>query len=326
MKEHKTMVTLAREYLAYRQNLGYVSGGKELLRFARYADQVCHEGPLTTELAVRWATLSRGGNSGGQARRLGTVRQFAQYRSLFDERTEVPPDGLLGSPDKRKPPHIYTDEEIEILLEAAYSLPPRDGLRPHTYTILFGLLVCTGLRISEALSLTRDDVDLDQGVLTVRNTKFGKSRLVPLHPTATAALVRYAQRRDQLLPLSQSRAFFLDSQGLPIKDDAVRKTFQRLRTKLGWTNGAGRRPRIHDLRHSFAVRRLLAWYEEGSEVDQKVAALSTYMGHVKVNNTYWYFSAVPELMAVAASRFERFARKSRPCAGRGVSTQSGAKS
>jgi integrase len=311
MTGHTTMVALAREYLGFRRKMGFVVGakGEELLRFARYADQNGHRGPITTELAVQWATHNRGSDPSRHAKRLDNVRQFARYRALFDPRNEVPPEGLLGPSYRRKPPYIYTDEEIEVLLEAASGLIPANGLRPHTYVTLFGLLACTGLRISEALRLTRSEVDLDKGVLTVVKTKFRKSRLVPVHPSTVDALSRYVEHRDSYHPLTRSRSFFLDGQGTPLKYDAVLTTFRRLRDRLGWTRSGGRSPRIHDMRHGFAVRRLLAWYEEGVEVDRKVAALSTYMGHANVKDTYWYFTAVPELLAVAGSRFERFTRE-----------------
>jgi integrase len=305
------MVTLAMEYLDHRRSLGFItqSQGEALLRFARYADESGHEGPVTTELAVRWATLNREIPPSSHERRLGIVRQFARYRAVFDDRNEVPPEGLCGPSYRRKPPYVYTEEEIRVLLKAASALSSTNGLRPHTYVTLFGLLACTGLRISEALGLTRDEVDLGKGVLTVVNTKFRKSRLVPVHPTTRAALARYAEHRDRRHPLAGSKAFFLDERGRSLNDSTVRKTFERLRDRLGWKRGDGRSPRIHDMRHYFAVRRLRAWYDEGLDAERKVAVLSTYMGHAKVSDTYWYLSAVPELLEVAACRFERFGRE-----------------
>ena len=314
MTEHTTMVTLAREYLGFRRKMGFAlqAKGEELLRFARYADKCGHQGPITTELAVQWALLPPGADPSSRVRRLGTVRQFSKYRALFDPRNEVPPEGLLGPSYRRKPPYIYTDEEIGVLLKAASNLIPTNGLRPHTYVTLFGLLACTGLRISEALGLTRDNVDLGEGVLTIANTKFHKSRLVPVHPSTVEALSHYAELRDRYHPLNKSKAFFLDERGMSLKYEAVLKTFKRLRDRLGWTHSSGRSPRIHDVRHSFVAHRLLAWYEEeGVEVDRKVAALSTYLGHANVKDTYWYFTAVPALLAVAGSRFERFAYKTK---------------
>ena len=172
----------------------------------------------------------------------------------------------------------------------------------------FSLLTSTGLRLSEACRLHRRDVDLREGLLTVRESKFGKSRFVPLHPTAVQALTRYAAQRDTFRSARQSEFFFSTDRASVLSRHVVGQTFSSLRNRLGWTaNGRARRPRIHDMRHTFAVRRLLRWYEEGADVNRKVLALATYLGHAKVTDTYWYLSAVPELMAVTARRFEHFA-------------------
>jgi len=241
------------------------------------------------------------------ARRLGFVRGFAQYRSLFDPATEIPPAQLLGSARSRCTPHIYSEAEIVALLSAAAALGPKGGLRPHTYVALLGLLASSGLRISEALHLTNADVDLDAGILTIIQTKFRKSRLVPLHLTAALALRRYVERRDRYCPRLPAKTFFLHENGAPVGYGAVKKAFDILRRQLGWTKGPnGRRPRIHDLRHAMAVRRLLRWYQEGADVGCKIAALATYLGHVEVTDTYWYLTAVPELMALGSTRFESY--------------------
>jgi integrase len=214
---------------------------------------------------------------------------------------------MLGPSYRRRAPHIYSEREVADLLGAASQLGPVDGLRSHTYVTLFGLLASTGLRISEALRLTREDVDFAAALLTISRTKFHKSRLIPLHPTTTATLREYADRRDNYHPLVRLSAFFLTERGTALKDCRVRMTFSTLRRSLGWAGLSGPPRRIHDLRHTFAVRRLLRWYEEGADVDHEIAALSTYMGHVKVTDTYWYLTAVPELLAVAGARYERYA-------------------
>jgi len=301
------MTSLAEEYLALRRKLGFrlEKPGRELLNFAGYADRVGHEGAITTEMAVRWAKLPHGADPLWRARRLDVVRRFARYRIAVDPGTEVPPAGMLGPSYRRKPPHIYSEDEIASLLGAAASLRPAAGLRPHTYTTLLGLLASTGLRISEALRLDRTDVDLGTGVLTIVETKFHKSRLVPLHPSSTAALSAYAERRDRRHPLLRNGAFLVSDVGSRLGYGGVRCTFVELRRRLGWLPQPGRRPpRIHDLRHTFACRRLLAWYQDGSEIHTKMPVLSTYLGHVKVTDTYWYLTAVPELMAIASARFE----------------------
>jgi integrase len=302
-----TTVDLAEEYLALRRRLGFalVTSGQKLLGFARYADRTGHRGPITVELAVRWARLPEGASPSWWERRLGIVRGFAQYRSLFDPATEIPPAGMLGPSSRRSAPHIYSEAEISALLRAAGELAPASGLRPHTYVALFGLLVTTGLRISEALRLGRDDVDLKNGVLSVQRGKFRKSRLVPLHPSTVEALAGYARRRDRHHPYASARTFFLGESGVALGHSSVAHTFGALRRTLGWTkNREGRRPRVHDLRHTMAVRTLLRWYREGADVDRKMPALSTYLGHVEVRDTYWYLTAVPELMALTAARFQ----------------------
>jgi integrase len=310
MNNQTTMVSLAEEYLASRRRLGFALRieGAELLRFARYADRTGHEGPLSTELALEWARLPNNCERLYWARRLDTVRRFARYRILFDPATEIPPQGLLGPSYRRRPePYIYSEAETRMLLCAAGRLGPPGGLRPKTYVTLFGLLASTGLRVSEALRLTRADADLNAGVLRISETKFKKSRLVPLHPSATQALRDYAHQRDRYHPFPKAPAFFLTQHGTALKYWRAFMTFCTLRRSLSWTEGRGkRRPTLQGFRHTFAVRCLLHWYQEGANVEHKIAALSTYLGHTKVSDTYWYLTAVPELLALAAARFERW--------------------
>lgn len=300
------------DYLALRRGLGYQLTDEQwlLADFARYADQVGHQGAITTEVAVQWALRTRAdASSQNAARRLEAVRAFARHRAVFDPATEVPAVGLLGSAARpRGHPHIYSDAEIAALVDHTRHLLPRGGLRAHTYATLFSLLACTGLRVSEACHLQPDDVDLEAGILTVRQTKFRKSRLVPLHPSATDALAVYAADRTTRHGRSRGQGFLRTDHATWLGVDAVQKTFSRLRARLGWTSeGRTRRPRVHDLRHTFAVRRLLRCCVDGADVDRKILALSTYLGHAKPSDTYWYLSAVPELMAATAWRFERFA-------------------
>ena len=205
--------------------------------------------------------------SANPARRLSAVGGFLRYLAPLDGATEIPPPGLLGPSHHRTPPHIYSDQEIESLLAAAAALPPRGGLRPEFYVTLFALLASTGLRISEALALAREDIDLTEGVLRVRAGKAGKSRLVPLHPSALEALGAWAARRDRVAGRSDSGAFF---------------------------------------RHRMVVQRVLAWYAEGGDVDAKLPALATYLGHAQISDVYWYFSVTPELMSIVSERFGAF--------------------
>ena len=309
MSQSTPMVRLVEEYLDYRRRLGYQLRieGQMLLEFARYADRSGHCGPLTTELAVRWARLPAEAAPLYQARRLEVVRCFARYRAVFDPATEIPPKGVLGSAHRRTTPHIYSEAELSALLAAARQLPSSTGLRPHTYATLFGMISCTGLRISEALKLGRGDVEWAHGTLMIRESKFHKSRLVPLDPSGVRAMREYAQLRDRFHQIPQTDVFFVSERGFPLTYSAVRSTFRKFREHLRVSTGPGTRaPRIHDLRHTFACRCLLRWYAEGADLDHAVIALSTYLGHAKVSDTYWYITGVPELLGLAAGRFERF--------------------
>ncbi|MDH7514138.1 MAG: tyrosine-type recombinase/integrase [Clostridiales bacterium] len=312
MKRQQSLVEQVQEYLEFKRSCGYQleAPGKELMLFARYATRAGHQGPLTTELVVRWAKLPQDADPCYWANSYNIVRRFAEYRFLFDPATEIPPKDLLGPSKRRLSPHIYSEGEIAAFLQAASQLAPTDGLHPHTYVTLFGLLLSTGLRISEALNLSRQDADLRTGVLTISETKFRKSRLVPLHPSTLQALRRYSKFRDSCLLDVQSKMFFPTEKGTSLNYRGVLYVFIKLSRKLGWRDRE-KKPRIHDFRHTFAVRRLLKWYEEGANLDQKILALSTYLGHVQVTDTYWYLSAVPELLAVVSEKFENFASKER---------------
>jgi len=217
---------------------------------------------------------------------------------------------MLGPAHRRTTPYIFSPSEIERLVTAASQLSSPHGLRAKTYVALIGLLACTGLRISEALRLGRADADLDSGVLSIRQTKFCKSRLVPLHPSARRALQGYVRRRDAIAPPLAKATFFVSEAGAALPSRTVHGVMRTLLDGVV-TSGTslGRRARIHDLRHTFACRCLLRWYRAGADVDHRIAALSTYLGHAKVSDTYWYLTGVPELMAITATRFERFGRE-----------------
>ena len=261
---------------------------------------------ITTELALQWATEPQHAEPSHRARRLGIVRLFAEYRSACDGTTEVPAPGLLPGRYQRKVPYIYSDAELRRLLAAARELPSITGLRRWTYPTLFGLLAVAGLRISEAVALDVADVDLAGALLTIRGTKFGKSRLVPVHPSTRRALQTYARRRAQLQPRASTPSFFVSERGTRLTHWAVRATFVRLSHQIGLRQPAARGgPRLHDFRHRFAVRTLLGWYRRGLDIDPRMPVLSAYLGHAHVTDTYWYLSAVPELLSAAAHRVER---------------------
>jgi len=305
-----TFVTAVSRYLVQRRALGFDLriAGKQLLAFARFADEHAEGKPLTIGLAVTWARAATHPSSITGARRLEIVRPFAQWLRQLDPRTEVPAGGLLGRGHRRLVPHVYTDDEVLSLLEEAARLSPPNGLRPASIVALLGLLACTGIRVSEALGLRRNDVDLDDALLIVRRAKFRKSRFVPLHSTAAGALQRYATLRDRRAPcVASDAAFFVIDGGITLTYSKVRTAFRRIRIGLGWEQTIGRRPRVHDLRHTFACRQLLYWHEQGTDVGRHILDLSTYLGHAKVSDTYWYLSGFPELLELTARRFESFA-------------------
>jgi len=293
-------------YIRLRRGLGYKLRGPAaaLRNFARYAEA---EGAthVTTELALRWAKLPISAQPATWAERLGRVRRFAAWHAATEPRTEVPPDGLLVGRVRRKAPYIYQDEEIRALVRAAEHLPSHRGLRGPTCATLIGLLSVTGMRMSEGIALDRKDVDLKKGILEIRRTKFGKSRLLPLHISSVEALVGYGRIRDRIFPKSGSPAFFLSDRGQRITQWALRYQFAEVSRGIGLRAPAGKYrhgkgPRLHDMRHRFAARTLLDWYRAGVDVEREIPKLATYLGHVHVNETYWYLEAVPELLKLAS--------------------------
>lgn len=301
----KDLRSLLERYLTMRKGLGY----KYERQTRRLADFVVfmekrNATTITTKLALEWVTLPPDRRASWKIR-LCDVRGFARYVASFDPKTEVPPSGILPG-HKRAKPYVYSDTEIDALLTAALALPPDDGLYRWTYYTLFGLIAVTGLRLGEAMGLERDDVDLDAGVLTVRLTKFGKSRLVPLHPTTCAALRDYAARRDAHLGPGHCLTFFVNKRGNRLLPEAVHRVFLRLSRKIGLRRPGDRTgPRIHDFRHRFAITTLINWYHAGRDVEQQLPALSTYLGHTNVSDTYWYLRSAPGLMQEAAQRLDR---------------------
>ena len=245
------MVTLANEYLFSRRSLGFdlKVAGRQLIDFAHFADKAGHQGTLTKDIVVSWAQSAPNKAAITWGRRLEIVRPFAKYLQQFDLATEIPESNLFGRSHRRLTPHIYTFQEINDLLIAAAALSPTDVLRPVRYVTLFGLLATTGLRISEALKLRRVDANLEHGLLTIRETKFRKSRLVPLHSSVTQSLQNYAMLRDRQWPVALSDQFFLSSRGSCLGLSTAEYVFACLRTSLGWiSRGDYPSPRIHDLR------------------------------------------------------------------------------
>ncbi len=295
-------------YLALRRGLGseLKRPGALLRRFVEFLDR---EGAtvVTTELALRWATEPASATSATWALRLAHARRFLAWLSTVDSRTEILPPWLLPDRYRRRPPYIYSDEEIERVVNEAARLPSRTGLRGHTYRTLFGLLAATGLRHGEALALDRDDVDLRAGVLAVRRGKFGKSRFVPVHDSTREALKQYAQQRDSCVPRPRSQAFLLAERGTRVTQCSARYNFAIVSRAVGLRPPGprhihGRGPRLHDMRHRLAVKTLILGYREGRDVERELPKLSTYLGHTHVADTYWYIEAVPELLQLATER------------------------
>lgn len=305
-----SMQSRVEEYLDDRRRLGFSlkTTGSYLMSFARYVDRIEHSGQLSSEIILAWAqneTASAKPTTWGK--RLINIRGFLNYCAQTDGRTDVPDADVFGRLRGRPTPHIYTEAEVVDLLAAARRLPPPGTLRPATYETFFGLLAATGLRLSEALHLRCSDVDLVASHVTVRQAKWGKSRLVPLHPTVCEAMSQYLALR-QHVPSAPDGHFFVSPSGTAIARKTAQNVFERLRTDLGWiSRGTCPAPRIHDLRHSFICRRVMLWHEKGADIDNAMLALSTYVGHAAVTYTYWYLTGVPELMAVAGQCFELFA-------------------
>lgn len=304
----KTLLKALENYFALRRGMGFKLKDHEgvLRKFIVFL-HAQGSGFITTELALAWAQQPQHTSQAHRAQRLGMVRDFARYLSATDSRTEIPPQGLLPAQPQRAQPYIYSDEQILALIREAAALAPAAGLRPHTYSMLFGLLAVTGMRIGEIVALDRDDVDLQHGVLTVRKGKFNKTRIIPVHESTQRKLSAYTHRRDKLVPVPSSDSFFLSDRGTRLGVCIVRHTFIRASRLIGLrkvTDSHG--PRLHDLRHTFAVTTLINWYRSGINPEQRLPLLSAYLGHTKVSDTYWYLSAVPELLGAVSTRLETF--------------------
>lgn len=292
------------DYLSVRRALGHKMQLAERLlgQFGTYCEQVGAT-QVTIKVAVAWATLPAGGSAGWWAQRLGVVRSFAAWLQTQDPSAQVPPADILAGRFGRADPYPYSEADIAAMMAAArdLSLP----LQRHTYECLIGLLGVTGMRIGEAIRLDREDVDAARGSLRVVNSKFGRSRQIPLHPSVVQALRRYEGHRDRLCPAPQCESFFLSTVGTRLRYSVVHPTFKKLARQAGLQARSERcRPRIHDLRHSFAVRALADCYAAGGDVQALLPLLSTYLGHVDPKSTYWYLSAAPELLSLAGRRLE----------------------
>ncbi len=297
-----TLNTHVDDYLGLRRALGFKleREGQWLAELAAHVD-AAGAGTLTSELAIAWAGQRASAGPNGWAKRLGVARKFATHLQTILPATEVPPPGVFPARRHRPTPYLWSQQDIGGLLEGARALRP--PLRAATHEAIFGLLAASGMRIGEAVGLQRNDVDLGAGVITIRHAKFDRSRLVPLHATVTEALQRYATDRDRLCVKPRSEAFFVSSVGTELNRSGVGKTLRLITTAMGIRTETVH-PRVHDLRHSFAVRTLIEWQRCGVNINERISVLSTYLGHVSPADTYWYLSASPELMALAAERLD----------------------
>lgn len=301
------MLRLADRYLAHRRRFGFnlkIEGG--LVRdFARFADRIAGGQPLTITLALAWATLPSGSTPLYHAKRLEALRGFARYCAALDSRVEVPPGRMLGPAHRRIAPHIYSPGQIALLLRRAGALPPTGSLRPRTFVTFIGLLASTGLRVIEARRLRPEDFDAEAGTLRIARTKFSPERVLPLHPSTVCALMRYQDARHRRWPSAQS--FFVGTHGLPLSNAAMYSAFRELTHDMVG-NGARTRPRLYDLRHTFATRMIARWSRSAAPIAHHLLLLSRYLGHQTFLATYWYVSADPAAMTSVAIQFQRYWR------------------
>ena len=296
----------AEEYLVMRRALGFKleTWGPRLMSFIAFCEERGAT-TVTTDLAVQWATTPARGSDheACQARRLDVARIFARHLQALDPAAGVPPGDVLDRRQCRVQPYLYSPQEVTALMAAARTLRP--AFRAVTWRTLVGLLAVTGMRQGEACRLTRDDVDLDAEAITILDSKFGKSRMVFLHPTTAAALRAYDRARDEAFPGPAADTFFVNSQGRPLNRLNTSYVFNELVAAAGIKVPPGQRaPRLHDLRHAYTVQTLLDWYRDGGDVQARLPVLSTWLGHIDPKSTYWYVSSVPELLALAAGRLE----------------------
>jgi len=297
---------VAQSYLVMRRTLGFklTTQGRALMGFVDYCE-AHHAEHITADLALAWATDTPGSSDEVYwGRRLMVVRIFARHLQTLDPATEVPPPDVLPHHKRRSTPYLYSPQQINALMEAADTLAP--PLRAATWRTLIGLLAVTGMRKSEACRLDRDHVDLNAATVVVEDSKFGKSRQLFLHPSAVAALGDYQRLRDRLMSDPSANSFFVSTRGTRLDVDNISRTFCELLDTAGIAAPPRRRrPRLHDLRHSFTIATLLDLYRDGGDVQARLPLVSTWLGHVDPKSTYWYLQAVPELMALAAGRLEQ---------------------
>lgn len=303
------------EYIKYKRNIGYKIKieGYELQRFATYTRKTNYSGSLTSGLAFKWATLNPNNSIWYMSRRLETIRTFAKYICVFDEEAQIPQKSMFGKCHGRTTPYIYTEEEINLLINESLDLLSKNGLRASTISTAIGLMWCTGLRPSEICRLRERDVDIVNELITVNETKFSKSRLIPLHSSVVEKLKDYLVIRNKIIEVIYLEYFFLLDKEKQLNLRHFEYSFKNVRSillknsnKKNWTR---RPPRLFDIRHTFACNTILKWHKDGKDVNILISFLSTYMGHVKIKDTYWYLTGTPEIMRYASETYEEFFMK-----------------
>lgn len=301
-----TLRQVAADYLAVRRALGFKLRGHDRLLddFIDHLERSA-ETTVTISAAVAWATAPVGVSPVRWSQRFSVVRGFARHLQCLDPTVEVPPEDLLACRRHRPTPYLFSDADIARLVQAAADLKP--GLRGATYNAFFGLLAVTGMRVGEAIQLDRAEVDLRSGSVDIDRAKFRKHRRVPLHPSTLAALTRYCDTRDRLCPRPTTPAFFVSTRGTRLLDVCVHVAFNKLVDTLGLESQPGaERPRVHGLRHSFAVATVRDWHRQGGDPAGRMSVLSAFLGHADPAYTYWYLQACPELLGLAAERLDRW--------------------
>jgi len=306
MKKKTQLLEHLESYLTLRRSMGLHLRDQEKVvrKFLHYLDQK-NRTVITLSDAIEWSQLSSGKIR--RSRRLGHIRIFARYVHAIDPRTEIPPREIMPYRYEKRLVHIYSQLEISQVMAAAGKIISKKGLRAKTYETFFGLLAVTGLRLSEAIELHQEDVNLLTGTIVLRRTKFGKSRLIPLHKTTTAALRNYAMFRDQTLKGDCEPFFFLSECGTQLCGRSYQDAFAKIAVQIGLRkkDKSGNYPRIHDFRHSFAVHTLADSYKQGKDGEKILSTISTYLGHVSPVSTYWYLSGSLDLMSAAATLLEK---------------------
>lgn len=306
----KSLAHAVTEYINYRRKLGFTLHNDKLIlnHFVEYL-KVKKAKYVTVKHAIAFAKLNPRASRVWWAVRLATIKRFAEYWIYSDTRTEIPTQCLGSTTYSRRAPYIYSDDEIERILECCKSSSSIYEIERYSYFIWYGLMAVTGMRIGEVARLDRNDLNLAQRVITIRNSKFNKSRHIPLHRSTVEALTRYLNYRDHYTPKSKTMRLFINRQGTQLSPDRVRKVFRKLLCEVGIQRNSDGRPRIMDFRHTLAVNTLIRWYRRRINIDQYIPLLSTYLGHTRLKHTYWYITATPELLKLIASHLESNKRK-----------------